>query len=232
MPWPCFGIANTSLDTVISLLGSFHGNRDLREYLRFSVADPVIPVQLYQLLTAFLRNSRPPNIHDPSTLDMICRLILAMHYDSNMPPSGSLIPFPVLPAQLLSTISDALSLLRLSYEFTASPFHQLPTSAAELVMVLLSCVGSVSSLNVSTTQVSILLSQVHEVLQVIPLETDIRHELDSFLLVLSLLLGDGSRQVEEAEIFSNFQLTPRPDANDPNPSLDLLTGALIMNRLV
>lgn len=149
-----------------------------------------------------------------------------------MPPSGSLIPYPTLPTQLLSTISDSLSLLRLSYEFSASPFHQLPTSAAELAILLLSCVGNLSNLTVSTTQVSILLTQVHEVFQVIPPGSDIRHALDSFLLVLSLLLGDGSRQAEEAEMFSNFQLTPRPDANGPNPSLDLLTGALIMNRLV
>lgn len=217
-------------ETVISLLGSFHGNRDLREYLRFSVIDTVIPVQLHQLLAVFLRNARPPNIHDPSTLDMICRLILTLHYDSSLPPGGSLIPFSISPTQLLSIISDALSLLRLSYEFTVSPFHQLSSSASELVNLLLTCVGDIS--NASTTQVSILLSQVHELLQVNPLEPGIRHALDSFLLVLSLAFGDGSRQVEEAEIFSNFQLTPRPDSNDPNPSLDLLTGAMIMNRLV
>ncbi|GJJ08871.1 hypothetical protein Clacol_003091 [Clathrus columnatus] len=225
-------VASVICDTILTLTSSFQGNANLREYIRLSVVDPHIPVQLYQLLSVFLRMSRPLSIHEPSNLDMICRLILILHYDSHMPASGSLVPYSAPPAELLSTISNSLSLLRLSYDFPTSPFHQLPTSAAELVILLFSCVENLSSLVVSTSQVSFLLSQVHEVLQVIPLGANIRHSLDSFLLALSLLLNEGFRPVEETQVFTNFQLTPRPDANESNLSMDLLTGTLIMNRLV
>ena len=162
---------------------------------------------------------------------MICRLILNLHYETQGPPLGSLIPFSELPSELLHTISDALYLLRLSYEFPASPFHNLTASASELLILLLTCVGDMSE--VSAAQATVLLSLVHDVLQVVALQHDVRQALDSFLLSLSMLLGDSTKQAEEAEMFASFQLTPgKHESVGPNPSLDLLTGSLIMSRLV
>ena len=203
----------------------------MKEYLRSAVADPSFPVHLWHLLPAFLRSVRSPNLHDASTMHMICRLILNLHYETQKPPLGSLIPFSELPSELLHTISDALYLLRLSYEFPASPFHSLTASASELLIILLTCVGDMSE--VSATQATVLLSLVHDVLQVVALQHDVRQALDSFLLSLSMLLGDGTKQAEEAEMFASFQLTPgKQEPVGPNPSLDLLTGSLIMSRLV
>ncbi|KAF8503938.1 mediator complex subunit Med5-domain-containing protein [Hysterangium stoloniferum] len=219
--------------SICELLSSFHGDTTLRDYLRTAVVDPQIPLHLWQLLPAFLKNVRSPtsSLHDPSSLDMVCRLILNLHYESHAPALGSLIPFAEHPSELLNTISDLLYLLRLSYEFSASPFHQLTTSASELLLQLLAYVGDMS--DVTTSQATVLLSLVHVVLQVVTLDENVRNALDSFLLSLSLILGDGTRQADEAEMFASFQLTPsRHETAGPNPSLDLLSGSLIMARLV
>jgi mediator of RNA polymerase II transcription subunit 5 len=163
---------------------------------------------------------------------MVCRLILNLHYESHVPALGSLIPFSEHPSELLNTISDLLYLLRLSYAFPVSPFHQLTTSVSELLIQLLAYVGDMS--DVTTSQATELLSLVHEVLQAVALDENVRQALDSFLLSLSLILGDGTRQADEAEMFASFQLsTPsRHDTTGPNPSFDLLSGSLIMGRLV
>jgi len=164
-------------------------------------------------------------------MDMVCQLILNLHYESQAPPLGSLIPYSELPSELLDVISDSLDLLRLSYGFPASPFHRLTASASELLMLILSCVGDISE--VSTAQATVLLSDVHDVLQIVALQPNVRQALDSFLLSLSMLLGDGTKQAEEAEMFASFQLSPgKQDMVGPNPSLDLLTGSLLMARLV
>lgn len=162
---------------------------------------------------------------------MICHLILSLHYESQVSPLGSLIPYSELPSELLGTISDSLYLLRLSYELPASPFHHLTASASELLIVILSCLGDISE--VSNAQATIILSDVHDVLQVVALRADVRHALDSFLLSLSMLLGDGTKQAEEAELFASFQLTPgKQDTVGSSQGLDLLTGSLAMARLV
>lgn len=165
-------------------------------------------------------------------MHMICRLILNLHYETQSPPFGSLIPFSALPSEHLHIISDALYLLRLSYEFPASPFHSLTASASELLVLLLTCVGDMSE--VSATQATMLLSVVHDVLQVVALQDNVRQALETFLLSLSMLLGDGTKQAEEAEtMFASFQMTPgKHDTVGPNPSLDLLSGSLIIGRLV
>jgi mediator of RNA polymerase II transcription subunit 5 len=219
------------LDAILSLFDSYHADSTLKEYLRRAVSDPSIPVQLWSLLPPFLRAVRSTTIHDASTMHMICRLILDLHYEGQGPPLGSLVPFSELPSELLHTISDALYLLRLSYEFPASPFHSLTATSSELLIHLLTCVGDMS--DVLATQATVLLSVVHDVLQIVALQDNVRQALDSFLLSLSMLLGDGTKQAEEAEMFASFQLTPgKLETGGPNPSLDLLTGSLIMGRLV
>ncbi|KAF8585572.1 hypothetical protein K439DRAFT_1409940 [Ramaria rubella] len=225
-------IASTICDTILLLLCSFHGDTTLREYLRSAITDHGLPIRVWHLLPAFLRSIRASDRHhDASTLDMICRLILNLHYETQGPPLGSLIPFSELPSELLNTISDSLYFLRLSYEFSASPFHHLTASASELSILILSCVGDISE--VSATQATVLLSVVHDVLQVVALEDNVRQALESFLLSLSMLPGDGTKQAEEAEMFASFQLTPgKSETAGPNPSLDLLTGSLILGRLV
>lgn len=223
--------SNVHLDSILSLFNSYHADSTLKEYLRIAVSDPTIPVQLWTLVPSFLRSVRSTTIHDASTMRMVCRLILNLYYETQGPPLGSLISFSELPNDLLHIISDALYLLRLSYEFPDSPFHNLTTTVSELFVHLLSCVGDMSE--VSATQATVLLSVVHDVLQVVALQDNVRQALDSFLLSLSLLLGDGTKQAEEAEMFASFQLTPgKLETGGPNPSLDLLTGSLIMSRLV
>jgi mediator of RNA polymerase II transcription subunit 5 len=222
--------ANERPGAILSLLSSFPGDSTLREYLRCAVTDENFPVNLWHLLPAFLRSVRATE-HDASTLDMLCQLILNLHYESQAPPLGSLVPYSELLSELLDTISDSLYLLRLSYEFAASPFHHLTASASDLLILTLSCVVDMSE--VSTAQATVLLSEVHDVLQIVSLQDNVRQALDSFLLSLSMLLGDGTKQAEEAEMFASFQLTPgKQDVVGPNPSLDLLTGSLIMARLV
>ncbi|KIJ40133.1 hypothetical protein M422DRAFT_780814 [Sphaerobolus stellatus SS14] len=222
-------VASTICDTILSLLASFYRDPTLKDYLRTAVLTNPLPVQLWHVVRAFLKHVR--TIHDPSTMDMICRLILDLHYGIHLGPLGSLVPYTESANDLLANISDAIYLLRISYDIPASPFHNLIGSSSNLLSLLLACIGDLTS--ASTAQLTLTLSSVHELLQIVTLEDNVRNDLDTLLLTLSLLLGDSTRQAEDAEMFANFQMTPsRQDTTGPNPSFDILSGSLIMNRLV
>jgi len=200
------------------------------------VRDPAVPVFLPHVVSAFLKHVRI--IQDPSTLDMICQLILELHYVEDADPvlnstRGSIMRFTAPPDEVLGLIAEGLYLLRYSYEISPSPFHNLSNSASSLLDLLVACVEGDTFSGASTPQVTLALSLAHELDQIMAVQENIKQHLNTLTVGLSMTLSDSSRQLENVEMFANFQTTPsRRDTSGPNPGLDLMTGSLIMNRLV
>lgn len=109
---------------------------------------------------------------------------------------GSVVPSPASATVILGTVQDALALLRTAHSLPISHFHQLITSASELVIMLLSCVPDISL--VPTTQALLHFGDINELLNY-SLTPDVRQVLDNFVMSLTLLIGDDVKAAREAQ---------------------------------
>jgi len=129
-------------NSVLVLYRSYPGDPDLQDYLKFAIQDGLLSVAIFT--ATLLQAARSPELHAPTTLDTLCRLALDAHYSSGLPPVGSVVSYGESPITVLGTVQDALALLRTAHSLPMSPYHQLTTSASELVILLLSCVSDIS----------------------------------------------------------------------------------------
>jgi mediator of RNA polymerase II transcription subunit 5 len=211
------------------LYRSYTGDPDLQDYLKFAIQDGLLSVAVF--VATLLQAARSPELHAPTTLDTLCRLALNAHYSSGLPPVGSVVPYGESPITVLGTVQDALALLRTAHSLPMSPFHQLTTSASELVILLLSCVSDISQ--VSTAQALVHFADANSLLQNFRLATDVRQVLESFVLSLSLLLGDDAKAAREAQIMHTLQLAlGKGDIFGTNTNTDIITFSLVFHRMV
>jgi mediator of RNA polymerase II transcription subunit 5 len=211
------------------LYRSYTGDPDLQDYLKFAIQDGLLSVAVF--VATLLQAARSPELHAPTTLDTLCRLALNAHYSSGLPPVGSVVPYGESPITVLGTVQDALALLRTAHSLPMSPFHQLTTSASELVILLLSCVSDISQ--VSTAQALVHFADANSLLQNFRLAADVRQVLESFVLSLSLLLGDDAKAAREAQIMHTLQLAlGKGDIFGTNSNTDIMTFSLVFHRMV
>ena len=130
----------------------------------------------------------------------------------------------------LGTVHDALALLRTAHTLSISHFHQLTTSASELVILLLSCVSDLSQL--STAQAMVYFNEVTFLLTHYRLSPEVRQVLDSFVISLTLLIGDDAKAAREAQMMQNQFALGRGDISGPNSDGDMTTLGLMLNTMV
>ena len=211
------------------LYRSYPGDPDLLDYLKFAIQDGLLSAAVF--VATLLQAARSPELHAPTTLDSLCRLALNIHYSSGLSPVGSVVPYGESPITVLGTVQDALALLRTAHSLPISPFHQLTTSASELVILLLSCVSDISQ--VSTAQAMVHFADANSLLQNFRLATDVRQVLETFVLSLSLLLGDDAKAAREAQIMHTLQLAlGKGDILGASSNTDIITFSLAFHHIV
>ncbi|CCM05148.1 uncharacterized protein FIBRA_07357 [Fibroporia radiculosa] len=190
------------LDSVLVLFRNYPGDPGLQGYLKRAVEDQLLT--LSRLVSTFLSAARSPELHNPATLDMLCRIALDSYYASGLPAMGSIVPYTQSNMELLGTVQDSMALLRTAHTLPLSQFNQLFASASELLSLLLSCVADISQ--ISTTQAMMYFAEASDVLQVLRLPLGVRQQLENFALSLSLLLGDDAKAMREAQMMHTLQL--------------------------
>ena len=216
-------------DSVLVLFRSYPGDPGLRDYLKAAIQDGILPVSTF--VATLLQAARSSELHIPATLDILCRIALDAHYSSGRPPIGSVVPFSEPSSVILGTVQDGLALLRTAYSFPISHFCQLTTSASELVILLLSCVSDLSQ--VSTAQAMVYFEDVNNLLTNYRLTADVRQVLDTFLMSLTLLIGDDAKAAREAQMTHTIQFSlNKGDILGPSSDTDIISLGLLLNYLV
>lgn len=211
------------------LYRSYPGDPDLQEYLKHSIQDGLLSVATF--VATLLQAARSPELHTSATLDILCRVALDAHYSSGLPPIGSIVPYQESPITILGTVQDALALLRTATSLPMSHFHHLTTSASELLALLLPCVSDISQ--VSTAQAMVHFADANDILQNFRLAPDVRQELETFVLSLSLLIGDDAKAAREAQINHTNQLAlGKGDIHGASSDTDIITFSLVFHHLV
>ncbi|KAI0660442.1 mediator complex subunit Med5-domain-containing protein [Cubamyces menziesii] len=216
-------------NSVLVLFRDYPGDPALQAYLKQAIEDGVLSLATF--LTTFLAAAQSPDLRNTATLDMLCRVVLDHHYASGMPTVGSLVSYGEPTSRLLNTIQNAMALLRTAYTLPESHLHQLTTSAAELLILLLSCVTDVSQ--ISTAQAMANFLDATALLQIPRLTAGARHVLESFAFSLSLLLED-AKVAREAQMMHTFQLAfgKGDTILGSSSETDIVTCTLLLNHLI
>lgn len=200
----------------------------LQDYLECAIRDGMLSIAVF--VASFLQASRSPELHNAATLDMLCRIALAAHYSSGIPPIGSVVSYSESPIVILGTIQDALALLRTAHSLHMSHSHQLISSASELVILLLSCVTDMTQ--VSTAQAMVHFSDTNDMLQTLRLSPDVRQVLETFVVSLSLIIGDDAKAAREAQMMQSLQMVlGKSDVLGLNSDADTVTCGLLLHYL-
>ncbi|OBZ79167.1 Mediator of RNA polymerase II transcription subunit 5 [Grifola frondosa] len=214
----------SDINSVLILFRNYPGEPALQNYLRFAIQDGVLSLPTF--VTTFLSAARSPDLHNSATLDMLCRVVLDYHYASGMPAIGSIVPYSESTIEVLGAVQDAMALLRTAHSLPMSHFHQLTTSASELLILLLSCVTDVSQ--ISTAQAMVHFADANDMLQVLRLSPGVRQVLETFVLSLSLLLGDDAKAAREAQMMHTLQLAlGKGSILGPGSESDIVTCGLL-----
>ncbi|KAG5654089.1 hypothetical protein H0H81_007503 [Sphagnurus paluster] len=216
-------------DSVLVLYRSYPGDTDLQEYLKHAIQDGSLSIATF--VATLLQAARSPELHTAATLDTLCRVALDAHYSSGLPPIGSVVPYDESPITILGIVQDALALLRTAHSLPSSHFHQLTISASELVILLLSCVSDISQ--VSTAQAMVHFADANELLQTFRLSQDVRQVLETFVISLSILIGDDAKAAREAQMMHSIQLAlGKGGIHGPSSDTDIVTFSLFLHHLV
>lgn len=223
-------VSEMCTDSVLVMFRSYPGDPNLQDYLKLAINDGLIPVSTF--VSTLLQAARSSELHIPATLDTLIRTALDAHYTSGRAPIGSVVPLDQPAPAVFRTIQDALALLRTAYALPMSHFHQLPTSAAELVILLLACVTDLHS--VPNAQAVVLYDEMMETLGMCRLlGAAVVGVLDTFMVSLSLLIGDDVKAAREAQMMRTTQFAQgKGDMWGPSSETDVVSGGLLLNYMV
>ncbi|KAF5377593.1 hypothetical protein D9615_005338 [Tricholomella constricta] len=116
-------------------------------------------------------------------------------------------------------------------QFLENKEMRLTASASEVVILLLSCVSDISQ--VSTAQAMVHFADANDLLQNFRLTPDARQVLETFVISLSLLIGDDAKAAREAQIMHTIQLAlGKGNIHGPSSDTDIITFSLVLQHLV
>lgn len=214
----------------MGLFALFPADLLLSSYLRCALHSHDL-LTLPILLSTFIEASVSANLHDTTTLDMLCHLIREEHYASGLPPNQSLFSPDDSLSLILQTISGSLNLVRTAHALQHSPFHNVVASTSQLTLLLLSSIGDMST--VTASEAMIYYGEVSEVLQTLDLNSDLKGALGTFALQLNMILGDDVKMAQEAQLLQRIQLSMgKGDTIGTNTESDITTCSLLLRQLV
>ncbi|KAK7058901.1 hypothetical protein VNI00_001525 [Paramarasmius palmivorus] len=216
-------------NSVLQLFKSYPGDPDLHGYLKYAVQNGTVTLSVF--VATLLQAARSQDLHNAATLDMLSRIALDTHYASGLPAIGSLIAAEDSLMDILGIVQDALALLRTAHTLPMSHFHQLTTSASELVVALLSCISDVSQ--VPPAQALVPFAEVSELLHNFRLVPEVRSMLEAFFFSLSLAIGDEAKPTREAQMIQKVPMARgKNEIVGAGSNTDIVTFSLILNHLV
>ncbi|KAF9015279.1 mediator complex subunit Med5-domain-containing protein [Cyathus striatus] len=219
-------VEKTLSNAVLSLFRSYPGDPDLQEYLRFPLQEGTISVAVF--VSTMLQAVRSPELHTPTTLQMLCSVALDAHKASGLPALGSIILHSESPISILNIVQDALAFLRIAHSIPISHLHN---SSSELVILILSCVTDLSQ--VPSAQAMVNYADVNDLMHSFRLSPDVRQALDDFALSLSYVIGDEAKAAREAQTIHSIQFAlNKGDILGPSSESDVVTLSLILHHLV
>ncbi|KAF5390177.1 hypothetical protein D9757_002860 [Collybiopsis confluens] len=222
-------VENSISNSVLVLYRSYPGDPALHEYLKYALKEEMISLSVF--VATFLEAARSPELHNPSTLDMLCRIALNRYYSLGQSPVGSVVAMDESPIVVLGVVQNAFGLLQIAHSLPVSLFHQLSTSSSELVILLLSCISDMSQ--VSTAQADLHFQTANTLLQNFRLSPDLKQILETFVLTLSLVLGDDAKVARETQMMHALQLTlGQGDVVGSSSTTDLVTLSLHFHTLI
>lgn len=208
------------------LFRDYPGDPALQACLKEAIQDGLLSLPVF--LSAFLQAAQSANLHNPATLDMLCRVVLDHHYASGQSPLGSLVPVTEPVTRLLNLAQYAMGLLRTAFLLPVSHFNQLTTSASELLVLLMSCVSDPTQ--ISAAQAVLFSTEANDLLQNIRLSGDVRHVLEQFVVHLNYI----DNPAMDAQMMPAFQFAlGRTDTVlGASSDTDIVTCSLVLNHLV
>ncbi|KAF8622908.1 hypothetical protein AX15_006669 [Amanita polypyramis BW_CC] len=215
-------------NSVLVLYRSYPGDPDLQKYLRHAVESGMVSVSAFT--SSFLSAARSSELHTADTLDSLCRITIDSHY---APGAATILSVSEPLNKTMNTIQDALALLRTAHSLPMSHSTQLTNSVSELLMLLLSCISDMSQIPVR--QAIVFLSDANELLQNFRLLPDVRHMLETFVLSLSLLIGDDAKAATEAQLLHTLHYSgsfSKGDGIGSSGDADIVTFSLVLHHLV
>lgn len=200
----------------------------MQGYLKYAIQSGLLSLATF--VATFLAAARSPDLHKAATLDTLCRVALDAHYASRMPAIGSFVSYTESIPALLASVQDAMALVRVAHNLPVSHFHQLTTSASELMILLMSCVTDLAQ--IPTPQALLVFADASDLLQM-RLSPGVRQVLESFALNLSLILGDDAKVAREAQMVHSMQLAlGKNDILGRSSDADIITCSLVLHSLV
>jgi mediator of RNA polymerase II transcription subunit 5 len=146
-----------------------------------------------------------------------------------MAPIGSIVSFTETSVTILNKMQDAMALLRTTYTLPISHFHQVTSSASQLIALLLSCISDFSQ--ISNTQAAMHYTDANDLLTSYRLESDVRQMLETFVFSLSISMGDDVKAAREAQMIQSMQLSMGKTDVQGSDS-DVITFSLIFHQWV
>ncbi|KAF8735483.1 hypothetical protein AX14_001979 [Amanita brunnescens Koide BX004] len=215
-------------NSVLVLYRSYPGDPDLQKYLRFAVESGMVSVPVFT--SSFLSAARSSELHTADTLNSLCRIAIDARYASG---ASTILSQAESLNKTMNTIQDALALLRTTHSIPMSHSNRLMSSASELLMLLLSSILDMSQ--IPPRQAIVFLSDANELLQNFRLLPDVRQMLETFVLSLSLLIGDDAKAATEAQLLYTLHYSGSYNKGDGIGSSgdgDIVTFSLVLHHLV
>lgn len=183
-------------------------------------------------MTTFLLAARSPDLHDPATLDMLCRIAIESHFSSGLLlSSSSVISFTESPDGILTSIRNALELLKTAHSLPISHFHRLIESVGYLVTLLTSSFTDISK--VPRAQAMACAEEIREAQQMFSLSQDVREALAVFAHHLDIWNDGSSTPILEMPPMHTVQPSlGKGDILAPGTESDVVTCSLMLYHLV
>lgn len=192
-------------------------------------------MSLSTFMTTFLQAARSPDLHEPSTLDVLCRIAMEAHFSSGGPSSpNQLTAFATSSDALLATIRDALVLLKMTYQLPIPHFHRLFASVENLVMLLLNSVTLHDISTCSSAQAMASREEAREVLGTIySLTHNIRSVIEGFTISIGHRTEGDNSTVREVHMLQNTQSSlGKGDILGTGSETDTVSCCLLLSHLV
>lgn len=220
---------SSMLDSILILFTSTPGDLSLQRYVEVALQDGLLTLGVF--IPHFLLAAKSTQFQDVSTLDNLCRLIQNHHFASGLSPSSSLTRPDAPFMEVSRTVVDGLGFLRIAYNMPPSPYHALTSSASQLIMLLLSCIGDVSQHPPS--DLLYLYTMSLSTIRDMQLEQDLRSMLENLVLSLSMCIGDDTKIAQQSQVMQAIQAPyyGRTDAV-PSSQSDITSCSLLLRHMV
>ncbi|KAI0067732.1 hypothetical protein BV25DRAFT_1819150 [Artomyces pyxidatus] len=216
-------------NSVLVLFSSYPGDSTLQGYIREAIQQGLLSLAIF--VATFLQAARSPELHNATTLDTLCRIAVESPLSSASSSATAALVFSEGADAILSTIRDALVLLRTAYTLPTSHFHRLLESVGELLMVLLNTF--MDSGKCSSTQAIACIDDAKGILQLFPLNQDVREALEHFVVSLTLVAEEDPTATREVQMMHNIQSSlAKGDVLAPGSDTDEVSCGLILYHLV